>query len=348
MSAIVKAKVQQTGSHVFPVGNPGKGVHTVHIAPEPQSPSAHNAPIQRSLPLFQVVRPEPVRNTAPHCANASLHTHSHPAQVIEQATGLLPQQGLFATAMPAGPRSSRRHLWSAASVDVLRSDYPTAKLVLDISAELGRSVGAVYGKARRLGLRRPCRGAAPADAAVLLPAPAPEALQPSASPAPEPSPPHVRLASLSPKPAPTPQPSPARKVELTKLGGRAGRWTKNDGALSERLERLFIGGFTTPCIAAVLDVTDAAVRTRAWVVNCPRRDLKLLRHDVEAARLVDRLAAPLPLSIPSWTDGKMLVRKPCKRKGNFFWGTSGIHFSNDAKRQHGYRDLRASESMHAY
>ena len=172
--------------------------------------------------------------------------------------------------------------------------------------------------------------------------------QPSAAPAPQSLPPLARPAPPSPQPAPAPQPPPARKVELTKLGGRPGRWTENGGALSERLERLFISGFTTPCIAAVLNVTDAAVRTRAWVINCPKRDPKLLRRDVEAARLVDRLAAPLPPSIPSWTDRKILVRKLCKRTGNFFWGSNSIHFSNDAKRQHGYRDLRASESMHAW
>ena len=132
------------------------------------------------------------------------------------------------------------------------------------------------------------------------------------------------------------------------MGGRAGRWTKNDGALSERLERLFIANFSPACIAAVLGVTERAVGTRAWVVNCPRRDPQTLRHDVEAARLVDRLAAPLPASVFSWKQQKVLVRKRCTRKGHFIWGAAGTRLSNDAKRQRSYKILMASAPMHAW
>ncbi len=131
------------------------------------------------------------------------------------------------------------------------------------------------------------------------------------------------------------------------MGGRPGCWTENDGALSERLERLFIGNFSGSCIAAVLGVTESSVETRAWVVNCPRRDPQTLRHDVEAARLVDRLAAPLPGSMYSWKQQKMLVRKRCSRKGHFIWGASGTTLSNDAKRQRSYKILMASAPMHA-
>ena len=132
------------------------------------------------------------------------------------------------------------------------------------------------------------------------------------------------------------------------MGGRPGRWTENDGALSERWERLFISNFVPSCIAAVLGVTAGSVETRAWVVNCPRRDPQTLRHDVEAARLVDRLAAPLPGSVYSWKTGKMLVRKRCTRKGHFIWGASGTTLSNDAKRQRSYKILLASAPMHAW
>ena len=132
------------------------------------------------------------------------------------------------------------------------------------------------------------------------------------------------------------------------MGGRQGRWTENDGALSERLERLFIANFSPGCIAAVLGVTERAAATRAWVVNCPRRDPQTLRHDVEAARLVDRLAAPLPASMYSWKQQKMLVRKRCSRKGHFIWGTNGTTLSNDARRQRSYKILNASAPLHAW
>ncbi len=141
---------------------------------------------------------------------------------------------------------------------------------------------------------------------------------------------------------------PAPKAERTKMGGRAGRWAEDDGALSERLERLFIANFSPGCIGAVLGVTERAVATRAWVVNCPRRDPQALRHDVEAARLLDRLAAPLPRAVQSWETGRMLVRKRCARKGHWIWGAAGTILSNDAKRQRSYRMLAASAPLHAW
>ncbi len=266
---------------------------------------------------------------------------------------LAPDGGACVVAQPGATPWSRRQLWSAASVGLLRAEYPTAKLVRDISAELGRSVNAVYGKARRLNLKRPRRGAAPVEAVVALPVPAPvpDAPQPNAALVPEPPP-----ALPTPQPAlPIPQPTlsvpkspPAGKAERTKMGGRPGCWTKDDGALSERLERLFIGNFSASCIAAVLGVTEGSVETRAWVVNCPRRDPQALRHDVEAARLVDRLAAPLPGSVHSWKSGKALVRKRCSRKGHHIWGANGTTLSNDAKRQRSYKILMASAPMHAW
>ena len=256
------------------------------------------------------------------------------------------EHSAFLFAQPVKPSSSRRQLWSAANVELLRAEYPTLKLVRDISAELGRSVGAVYGKARRLNLKRQRRGAAPVEGGPLplaLP-PVPSTPRPSVAPAPEPPRP---TSSTSQAVLPIPQPTPAPKAERTKMGGRQGRWTENDGALSERLERLFIANFSPGCISAVLGVTERAVATRAWVVNCPRRDPQALRHDVEAAHLVDRLAAPLPRELHSWKDGKPLVRKRCRRKGHFIWGTSGITLSNDAKRQIGYKRLTSSAPLHA-
>ena len=272
----------------------------------------------------------------------------------EQASVIAADRGSLPAISLAPAPSSRRQLWSAASVAILCGDYPTAKPVRQMSAELGRSVGAVYGKARRLGLKRPRRGAVPVEtpAALPVPASAPDAPQPDVAPAPEPPPPTPPAtppapATLKPPP-PAPEPLPAAKAERTKMGGRAGRWTKDDGALSERLERLFIANFTPGCIAAVLGVTERAAATRAWVVNCPRRDPQALRHDVEAARLVDRQAAPLPRMLHSWKGGKPLVRKRCRRKGHFIWGTNGTTLSNDALRLRSYRDEMASGILHEW
>jgi len=327
----------------------GTNKHALCIASETSSPGSHNAPIQRSLPLLRVMRTDLSGPPVPSVDDVSRCAVTQRTPVIEQPGANAVDQGALAAFKLAPAPLSRRQLWSAASVSTLCADYPTAKLVRDISAELDRSVSAIYGKARRLNLKRPRRGAAPADAAVALSVPAPptEASQPNIAVDPTPKPPP--MAPAAPQLAlPIPQPSPAQKVELTKLGGRLGCWTENDGALSERLERLFIANFSPSCIAAVLGVTERSAATRAWVVNCPRRDPQALRHDVEAARLVDRLAGPLPGSVFSWKSGKMLVRKRCRRKGHHIWGANGTTLSNDAKRQRSYKILTASAPMHAW
>ena len=245
----------------------GTNAHTLRIVSEPPCPGWHDAPVQRSLPLFRVI---PFRDlaTCTHCDSQRVDAQQAPSR--EQPSAVAVDRDARIAAEPAATPSLRRQLWSPASVGLLRAEYPTAKLVRDISAELGRSVGAVYGKARRLNLKRPRRGAAPPEGGALLPAPAlvPQVPQPSVAPAPEPPP-----MPPAPQPVlPIPQPSPAPQAERTKMGGRPGCWTKDDGALSERLERLFIANFSPGCIAAVLGVTERAAATRAWVVNCPRRD----------------------------------------------------------------------------
>jgi len=341
MPAIARAEASTAASYVSPVRDQGKGARDLRVASETSSPNPHIVPTQRSLPLLRVMPSCRARGLARHVNCDSTHTDSHPAPLTEQPAGV-------AAFNPAATPSSRRQLWSAANVGLLRAEYPTARLVRDISAELGRSVGAVYGKARRLNLKRPRRRAAPAEAAVALPVPAPppEAPQPNVAVDPTPEPPPIPPA---PQPAlPILQPTPAVKAERTKMGGRPGCWAENEGALSERLERLFIANFSPSCIAAVLGVTEGSVATRAWVVNCPRRDPQALRHDVEAARLVDRLAAPLPGSVYSWRSGKMLVRKRCSRKGHYIWGANGTTLSNDARRQRSYKILMASTPMHAW
>jgi len=346
MPAIARAEGNNPASYVPPVPNQSKGLHALRTVSDTSSPTSQGTPTQRSLSLFRVMH-------SGNCANRtdcdSLRVDARQESPSEQHAMLVPDSDVGAVAPPGATPSSRRRLWSAASVGLLRVDYPTAKLVRDISAELGRSVGAIYGKARRLNLKRPRRGAAPAAAVIALPVPAPppEALQPNVTVDPTPKPPPIAPAAAQ-LALPIPQLPPAQKVELTKLGGRLGCWTENDGALSERLERLFIANFSPSCIAAVLGVTERSAATRAWVVNCPRRDPQVLRHDVEAARLVDRLAAPLPGSVFSWQSGKMLVRKRCRRKGHHIWGANGTTLSNDARRQRSYKILTASAPMHAW
>jgi len=350
MVALARVEDGSTASRAPSACAQNNGVRAFRIASAVPSPNPRSTPTQRSLPLFRIMHSG---IPATRIDRDSQHADAQQAPPREQPAMLAPDGCACVVAQPVATPSSRRQLWSAASVGLLRVEYPTAKLVRDISAELGRSVGAVYGKARRLNLKRTRRGAAPAEVVALpvpAPASAPDASQPSAAsvPEPPPAPPAPQPVLLIPQPTPSvPEPPPARKAERTKMGGRPGCWTENDGALSERLERLFIGNFSGSCIAAVLGVTESSVETRAWVVNCPRRDPQTLRHDVEAARLVDRLAAPLPGSMYSWKQQKMLVRKRCSRKGHFIWGASGTTLSNDAKRQRSYKILMASAPMHA-
>ena len=117
--------------------------------------------------------------------------------------------------------------------------------------------------------------------------------------------------------------------------------------MSVRMERLYFAGFRDECIAAVLGVTPGAVLSRAWAINCPRRDPRTLRADVEAARRIDREAAPLPDAVTCWRRGKLLTRRQCNVKGDPFWGERGSRFSNDARRLRLFASLRASEPLHA-
>lgn len=205
----------------------------------------------------------------------------------------------------------------------------------DIAAALGRSMGAIYAKARRLDLKRPRREATPGGrgGAVVPRLPDP----PSSTPALQ-----LVLPGL-----PAPEPRPKGRIERTKSGGRAGLWTRDDGAMSVRLERLFLAGFRDTTIAAVLGVTPVAVFSRAWAINLPRRDPKTLRDDVEAARRIDREAASLPEAVTCWRRGKVLTRRRCNVKGDPFWGERGSRYSNDARRLHLFQALRASEPLHA-
>lgn len=71
-----------------------------------------------------------------------------------------------------------RKPWAAPDVSALFARYPTAEPVRDIASLLGRSPGSVRSKARRLGLRRPKRNAAPLPALPTKPLPKPYRLTP--------------------------------------------------------------------------------------------------------------------------------------------------------------------------
>lgn len=352
MSVLARAEGSNITSYVPSAHDQGRDARAIRIAGDTSSSHPHNAPTQRSLLLFRATRSGPAERPPTGVDGKSQRADAHHALATEQPATIIADDGNPTALSPAPTPSQRRQLWSAASVGLLRTEYPTHKLVRDIAAELGRSVGAIYGKAQRLNLKRPRHGAAaalPAPVQVIeasranvdlvsAPAPLPAPSLPASQPA---------LAVFTPEPSLL-QSKPARRAERTKMGGRPGCWTENDGALSERLERLFIANYSPGCIAAVLGVTEGSATTRAWVVNCPRRDPRTLRHDVEAARLVDRLAAPLPWTLHSWETGKTLVRKRCSRKGHYIWGANGITLSNDARRQRSYKILTATAPMHAW
>ena len=207
-------------------------------------------------------------------------------------------------------------------------------------------MSAIYGKARRLKLKRLPRGAASAPDSV--PPPVSDLFREPLLSVTEAALPDGEAVPAPPLPEVALEPRPKQVVKRTKLGGREGRWVRNDGALSVRMERLHLAGFHDRVIAAVLGLTSAAVLTRAWAINCPDREGASLRYDVDAACLVDRQAAPLPKAVVSPDGRKTLTRKRCNLKGDFFWGESKTRFCNDARRLPYFAALSASAPMHAW
>ncbi len=315
--------------------------HTLQVVPVMFALGPEPEPAQRSFPLFRIMGVSFTVNAASHTDSSVLRSETEPVPAPSEQPPAL-SSNVLSLAAQAAVRSkpSRRRYWSHDHVGLLLSDYPTFKPVNDISAELNRSVGAIYGKARRLNLKRPPRQAAHVDYAAPIPIFdfASEPAPPRADPAPQLSLPRI----------PAPPPAPKQEAKRTKMGGRHGRWTRDDGALSVRLERLYIAGFHDTCIATILGVSSGSVWSRAWSINCPHRDPKALRRDVEAARLVDRQAAPLPQTAVCWKLGKPLTRRRCNIKGEHFWADRGSRFSNDARRLPLFASLGASEPLHVW
>ncbi len=346
MSALAKIAGGYTVSYIPPQWSRDFEVHTSRPTSGPPLPGPHGEPAQRSLSLFRVVRLSFSVSAAPYIRGGSIppDTQSMPT-VSEHPTITAVAQIARVVAKVTAVRPARPGRWTEANVSLLRSDYPTPRPVRDISTEIGRSGSATYAKARRLKLKRPQRGTTPAPSAV--PPPLPDIFMELVLPVTDSTPP---VAESAPEPPPlevTLAPPPKQAVKRTKLGGREGRWVRNDGALSVRLERLHLAGFHDRIIAAVLGLTSAAVLTRAWAISCPDRDVTSLRHDVEAARLIDRQAAPLPKTVISLDGKTTLTRKRCNLKGDFFWGDSKRRFCNDARRLPYFAALSASAPMHA-
>ncbi len=340
MRAIAKVGGGNTVHHIPSPWN-RDDAHTLHVVPVMFALGPDAQPAQRSFPLFRVMRVSFTVNAASNTDNSVLSPETAPVSAFSEQPPALTPPVIFLEAQTAvRPKPSRRRHWSDDHVGLLLSDYPTFKPVRDICAELGRSVGAIYGKARRLNLRRPPRQAGQVDHAAQAPIPdfASELAQPHTDPAPQ-----FSLPQL-----PAPPPASKQEAKRTKLGGRHGRWTRDDGALSVRLERLYIAGFHDTCIATILGVSSGAVWSRAWSINCPHRDPKALRHDIEAARLVDRQATPLPQTAVCWKLGKPLTRRRCNIKGEHFWADRGSRFSNDARRLPLFASLGASEPLHVW
>lgn len=168
MSALAKITGGCTVSYVPPQWSRDFEVHTSRLISGPSPPSSHGELAQRSLPLLRVVHLSLSVSAPPHIRGGSPppDTQSAPTVSGQSATDAADQIARVVAEVTSG-KPARPARWSEAHVGVLRSDYPTPRPVRDIGADLGRSVSAIYGKARRLSLKRPKRRAAPAPSAAL-------------------------------------------------------------------------------------------------------------------------------------------------------------------------------------
>ena len=229
------------------------------------------------------------------------------------------------TALPS------RRRWLEAEILSLVSAYPAGEPVLDISKRLGRSLTAIYGKARRMGLHRPQRGAPaavvdevpPEQVEMVWPAPAPVLDLVPPTPAIPPFLPPVAMPAPAPQPVPR-QPKPFR---LTALGGRQTVWSPE---LVDRLILLWVAGFHHTVIAEVLDLTPCGVASKAHRISLPFRAGMSLSKDVAAARRVDAAGGEVPKVIFT-ASGRKLTRKRCNMTGAWFYGDAGTHTCAEAK-----------------
>ena len=223
----------------------------------------------------------------------------HAFSIQDTETGV---PGLSAGRLQTQPR--RR--WGDPCVSVLLANYPTSIPVIDIALRLGRSKGSIYGKARRLGLRRPMRQSK---------RPEPVGLENECKPATADEIPNRRISADNPvavteaivvqdeeeKPELPPPLIPIDQTDValprpyvrTKLEGRLTVWFPE---LVERMMRLWLANVHHTVIAQVLgpEMTGGAVQRKAHRVGMlPRHGLTLIM-DLAVAQEIDRQAAPLP------------------------------------------------------
>jgi GcrA cell cycle regulator len=210
---------------------------------------------------------------------------------------------IFGQVEPAAVSRPPRRRWTPSEIALLQQRYVTTEPVVEIANAMQRSKGSVYGKARRLQLRRPPRGK--------------EAL---CSQIPPP------LSAIIALPVALPGPQPIR----TKIDGWRDVWFNET---CERLMRLWVAGFHSHTIAEVLGpkFTRAAVRSKAPRLGLPRRpNPSALLRDVDDARRIDQEAAPLPRTIKD-AQGKELTLKRCAETGQPFYAYGGEHKSPQFK-----------------
>ena len=244
-----------------------------------------------------------------------------------------------------------RRPWSDMCVSVLRADYPTSTPVSDIAARLGRSIGSLYGKARRLELRRPPRGKRPKP--VVAPGEAKSAMaddgraqMPAAG-----NPTVVNgQAALANEPPPPPSASgliactgeiKPRLSIRTRVGGRPSVWFPQ---VTERLMRLWLANVHPKVIGDVLGpqragrkVTASAVSTRGTWVGLPSRFGLTLVRDRDVASEFDRQAAPLPKTIRHGRETADL--RICPLTGTPFYSRNKNRLSKQAKATMYYRGV---------
>ena len=216
---------------------------------------------------------------------------------------------LPASACGTTTASPSRRRWLGAEILSLVSSYPAGEPVADISKRIGRSLTAIYGKARRMGLHRPQRGAPasvvdevpPEQIEMAWPAPAPILDLVPPTPANPPFLPPVEMPAPAPQPVPR-QPKPFR---LTALGGRQTVWRPE---LVDRLILLWVAGFHHTVIAEVLDLTPCGVSSKAHRIALPFRAGMDLSKDVAAARCVDAAGGEVP---------KVIITASGRRPGLF-------------------------------
>ena len=143
-------------------------VHPSRLTPDQPLLGPHGKVVQHSLPLFRLVHISLSVSSLIPISRRSPPPDSQPMSIAkEHPATTAAHQVAHGAAEVTAVKLVRPGRWTEANVGVLRSDYPTLRPVRDISVEVGRSVSAIYGKARRLKLKRLPRAAASTPDGVL-------------------------------------------------------------------------------------------------------------------------------------------------------------------------------------